>query len=89
MYFDQALVGTTTCMARKLTSTSKNPPSASIDEKFVGCSTSIGCLVLTSIGFFSTYSSSLELLIITNIGVEGENCLQFFFKSFSHSSNMF
>ncbi len=55
---------------------SKNPPSTSIDEKFTSYSTLIGCSVSTSIGFFPTYSSFLESLIITNVDVKGENCLR-------------
>jgi hypothetical protein len=61
-------------MSGELASTSKNPPSTGIDEKFASYSTLISCLVSTSTSFFSTYSSSLESLIITNVGVKSENC---------------
>lgn len=76
MYLDRTLVCTITCMLGELASTSKNPPSTGIDEKCASYSTLIGCSISTPIGFFSTYSSSLESLIITNVGVEGENCFR-------------
>jgi len=87
MYLDWALVGTTTCMSRESAFPSKNPPSTSIDEKFVSCSTSTSCSTSsTSIYIFSTYSSSLESLIITNVDAEGENCLQRPHRIFSSPS---
>ncbi len=46
-------------------------------KKSVSCSTLIGCLTssISFIFFFSTYSSSSEIVIITNVGVGGEKCL--------------
>jgi hypothetical protein len=42
MYLDPNLVATTIGISRKLASMSNNPPLSSVDEKYVGCSTSIG-----------------------------------------------
>jgi hypothetical protein len=57
---DQALVGVTKSMLRESTFTSKNPPSTSINEKFVGYSTSIGHSTFFNffVALLSTYFSS-------------------------------
>jgi hypothetical protein len=56
---------------------SKNLPSTSINEIFVGCSTSTCRPTCFSfyVALLSTYSSSLESLIMTNASARGENCI--------------
>jgi hypothetical protein len=88
MYLDYNLVGTTIGMSRKSTSTSKNHPSTSINENCVDCSTSTGqstCFSF-SIALLSTYSSSLESLIMINVSAGSVVCLQKFLKVFSSAS---
>jgi len=60
MYLDRALVGTSIGMLKESTSTSKNPPSTSTNEKSVSCLISIGCSTSSSssIALLSTCSSS-------------------------------
>jgi hypothetical protein len=64
-------------MSKKPTSMSKNLPLTGINENFVGCSTSTSRS--TCFSFFvillSTYSSSLESLIMTNASATCENCI--------------
>ncbi len=70
------MVATTIGMSRKLASMSNNPALSSVDEKYVGCSTSIGHSNFSffSIALLSTCSSSSKSVIITNVGARGENC---------------
>jgi hypothetical protein len=76
MYLEHALVGTTTNMLGESASTSKIPPLTGIDEKIADCSISIGhsTSFLFYVVLFYTYSSSLELVIMTNVCVRGEKC---------------
>jgi hypothetical protein len=78
MYLDQALVGTTIGMLGESTSTSKNPPSTGTNEKFVGCSTLVSRSIFSyfSIFLLSTYFSSSESPIMTNVGARGEIVLK-------------
>jgi len=68
MHLDCALVGITTSISGDSSSMSKNPPSNGSDEKFADYSTS----ALAFIILFSTYSSSLESLIIMIASVASE-----------------
>jgi hypothetical protein len=43
MNLDRTLVGITTSMSRKSTSTSKHLPSTGANEKYASCSTSTSC----------------------------------------------
>jgi hypothetical protein len=67
MYLDWALVGMATSMSRVPAFTKKNPPSTSIDEKYVNYSTSASHSIFSSlyVTIISICSSSSKSLIIT------------------------
>jgi hypothetical protein len=77
MYLDQAWVGTTS-MLREPDFTSMNLLSIDTNENFVGCSTSRSRSTCSSfyVALLSTYYSSLESLIVTNVGARGENYIR-------------
>jgi hypothetical protein len=70
------------------TFTSKNPPSTGTNENFANCSTSTGRSTCSSffVALISTYSSSSESLMMTNVSVGNVVCFQRSLKVSSNSS---